>query len=642
MVKRYIYVTLFFLIIICKGSLGYTRVAQKPLELFDLTVDFLKVNGPLIKSQRNSIRIKSGTAGTWILTLECLKALDKGSKITIFRYNFQIANQLQKTHNSRRDYVSIDHNADAEIDMHLLNRARGIELTIKNGKLKKNDKIVIKIGDCINANSISEVFWSATRGRLGLFMDVNGETVKIAKDMFVDVVCRTEPKCLRLLGPTIIDRSERFSLNLVVFDINRNVVDSFGGTVIFDAPEGISGLPQKYTFKPADKGIKIFSGISISKTGIFRISVSLENSLLKTRSNPLICKDNPDERIFWGDLHSHAWGDDAMFMMYDRNEKIDPFTRHKQARSVGRYDYAAPAAMAMPDTPERSKIWQVYLDAYDKSNETGKYVPFIAMELHPGYAGDRTLIFKNRETEVPISCRPTSTVEDVYEKYGDRKDAILETHIGGYPPNFDEYKPENVKMVEVASGFGNAEWLLQMVLQGEFYPAVTGASDVHLGLSGAPRAVETFRGRFGKYLNVRDSGFGAGPAGAVIADRCERNSIWKSLMERKSYATSSDRIYLNLDADGFHMGQIADIGECFNLNLSVSGQELIERIDLMVGTYLAKSLFPDKLDISWDIWFDRHKMPPGKWFYFRVKQTNSEYAWTAPVWFKDKKEIGDN
>lgn len=600
--------------------------------IFQNELEFVKTDGTKIRSEGNILKAQAGTVGTWILTLTLLsESLEQGEQIKIQRYNFQLANQLQNKYPKRRDYVTVTSTANVQLDVTLLNRAHGLVITTGN-RLTKGDKVIVKIGDREGSSVGSEVFWTTTLGRLETTLVTNKETVKAADDVFIDVICRSEPKCLRLLGPSVVTPGEKFSMNLVVYEINRNVVESFTGAVNFEVPGDVSGLPAEYTFTKADKGIKVFKNISIDKPGIFRVKVCSKDKVLQSNSNPVICEENPPERIYWGDLHAHGWGDCEMLMMYDCTDKVNPFSRHKQARLVGRFDYSAPGPMAMPDGPERKKIWQMYLEAFDKNDRPGTYVPFMAMEMHPGMVGDRTIVFKNRQEQIPPSSLKTP-VEKVYELYGNKDDVLLETHIGGHVPYFEEYKPQNEKLVEVVSAFGNAEWLLQKNLQTGFHPAITGASDSHLGLFGAPRAVETFRGRFIGRLNVRDSGFGNGPIGAIIADSCTRESLWQSLLERKGYATTGDRIYVKLHADYFQMGQIANPPEKFNVTLTVSGQEIIEKIDLVVGINLAKSFSVNELDVELDIDFDRQEMPPGKWFYFRIKQANSEYAWTAPIWF---------
>ncbi|HUV09214.1 MAG TPA: DUF3604 domain-containing protein, partial [Spirochaetia bacterium] len=414
------------------------------------------------------------------------------------------------------------------------------------------------------------------------------------------------------------------------------------GKARFDAPRGVVGLEQEYRFAERDRGVIIIKNVKVSQTGVYRIGVSLEGvQALSTLSNPIICQDEPAERVFWGDLHAHGWGDSSMFLMHDNTDKLRPSSRHDQARRIGRYDYAAPSAMSMPDSGEREEIWNAYQEAYQENDEPGRYVPFMAMEMHPGETGDRVLIFYEN-AELPFSCR--EDVQRVYREFARREDTILETHIGGAPPYFEEFKPEEEELVEVTSAFANAEWLLQKMLSSGFHPGITGASDLHLGLLGAPRAVETFRGRFGfadRRLNVRDSGFGSGPLGAIAAERCTREALWKSLKSRNGYATTGDRIYLNLNAGGHRMGEAANLPDRFPLTLSICGQDRIERVDLVVGDRLAESFYPDKMDVRIEMDFDRTRLPPGHWFYFRIKQSNAEYAWTAPVWLPRQEGLAD-
>jgi hypothetical protein len=330
-----------------------------------------------------------------------------------------------------------------------------------------------------------------------------------------------------------------------------------------------------------------------------------------------------------------------MLLMHDRTWKLDPSARHEQARRVGRFDYAAPGAMSMPDSGERRDIWNAYAEACDRHDTPGTYVPFPAMEMHPRGPGDRNLIFRDRAS-LPVSMR--EEVRRIYDLYGGREDSVLETHIGGRAPDLEVYRAPEEELVEVASAFGNAEWLLQRMLQAGYHPAITAASDLHLGLLGAPRAVEPFRGRFGyadQRLHVRDCGFGSGPVGALFADSCRRRQLWSSIKGRSGYATTGDRIYLFLDAGGYRMGALAGLQEEFAVSLDIRGQDTVERVDLVVGGYTAKSFFPGETDVALRFRFNRRRMPPGRWFYFRVKQTNWEYAWTAPVWFEDGEEMGD-
>ncbi len=607
----------------------------------DSQVDFEPTVGERITGRDSHIQVVAGTAGTWLLRLRVLaERIEPGTQILWERYNIQLAHSFQTADPQRRDYLTAERTGNAPIEIDHVGE-KTITLTIRGTPLLKGDEVIVRIGDRRDGSVGSEVFWTATRGRFTLTLVDGDQRRPAAPDVIVDNVHHHRPACIRVLGPTVAVPGEHFHVNLVIFDRNRNVVEDFLGSVELDYPHGSTGLPGVVYFGPADRGAKVFSHVTVCAPGVYRIRARLTGEELVGISNPIVCLQEPDVHTYWGDLHAHGWGDSTMLLMHDRTEKMEPSDRHRQGRLYGRFDYGAPGAMSMTaDAVEREETWQAYLDAFDEHDEPGRYVPFMQMEMHPGADGDRTLIFREK-TGIPIDMREPSW--RVYEQYGNRDDAMLEVHIGGAPPYYDSFRPANEQLVEVCSGFANAEWLMQKCLREGFRFAITGASDLHVGLMGAPRAVETFRGRFGSNmgLNVRDSGHGSGPVGAIMAPELTREALWASLRNRHTYATSGDRIFVSLDAGGFTMGDVADLPDRFGIDLTVHGQDTLERIDLIVGKYLAASLSPNMMDAQWHVNFDRTTMPPGTWFYFRIKQVNNEWAWTAPVWFADGDEMGD-
>jgi hypothetical protein len=608
----------------------------------DFQVDFEPVRGHASRGQDSRVRVVSGTAGTWLLRVRVLASrIEPGARIVWNRYNIQLACGFQTTHPLRRDYLTVEQTGNATLELGH-KAARTITLTVADRPLLRGDEIVLRIGDRRSGAVGSEVFWTATRGRFTLtLIDSEGER-RAAADVTVDNVHHPRPDCLRILGPTVVAPGEPFHVNVIVFDRNRNVIEDFEGRVALTVPAGLRGLPEHIDFRSVDGGCRSIEGVSAAMPGVWRIGGRLEEHGLATRSNPVVCMEEPAARIYWGDLHAHGWGDSTMLLMYDRTPKLEPSDRHRQGRAYGRFDYGAPGAMSMTaDEDERTETWQAYLDAFDEHDRPNRYVPFMSMEMHPGSDGDRTLILRDKGP-APMDMREPA--ERVYDAYGELADAFLEVHIGGAPPYYTSFRPENESLVEVCSAFANAEWLMQKCLCQGYRFAVTGASDLHLGLMGAPRAVETFRGRFGGNMGmrVRDAGFGSGPVGAILAAELTRDALWTGLRSRRTYATSGDRIAVTLDAGGATMGDVADLPDCFAVALCAHGQEPVERIDLIVGEWLADSIAPDQLDVDWQFQFDRQTMPPGAWFYFRIKQVNNEWAWTAPVWFADGLARGDD
>ncbi len=621
-----------------------------------ISAKFVRTSGEELVCDGNEISLPAGSAGTWIITIR-----NDGSEISVpatfrlERYNIQLAGKLQNTHPKRRDYVSCDSPDDMTVSVSPVgNGDKSLAIALEAGTWNTGREVEVRIGDRRDGGYGSEVFWTTTRGRLTLVREsAGGIRERTAEDFFVNVTDRDEVALLRLLAPTTVRPNTPFDLHAVAFDINRNVVERFTGELLLTCDGPVNLRESTIRFEHENKGIRIIEGIELETEGVFRFTVTAADeaadsapsavvnaaSSPKAVSNPIVCRAN-GKSVFWGDLHNHGWGDSTMLLMHDRIEKITPENRHLQARRVGRFDYAAVGAMSMPDDEGRKEIWEDYRKTVKKLDEPGRYVPFLGMEMHPD-EGDRMLFFRD-DAEIPLPKK--TPAPEVYKAYAGRPDAILECHIGGSSPKYGKYAPDNEELIEVTSAFGNAEWLLQKMLRRGYTPAITGASDMHLGLLGAPRAVETFRGRFGyrgKRLGFRDSGFGSGPIGALVADRLERDSLWNALRSRSGYATTGDRIFIEVDANGHVMGEIAGLPDAFDLSITVYGESEIERIDLIVGEYLARSFRPGARDFQTVVSYDRSEMPPGTWFYFRVRQVNNEYGWSAPIWFADGRSKGD-
>lgn len=204
----------------------------------------------------------------------------------------------------------------------------------------------------------------------------------------------------------------------------RNTIEGFTGAATFDLPAEIEGLPPTCTFTRADRGLKIFAQVRLTTPGVYRIPV--RGSAGVFTSNPIVVRQQPTTRVYWGDVHAHGWGDSTMYLMHLRSEKLDPAARHLQARDTGRLDFSCPGAMSM-DPEQREPTWEPYRQAWRQFDQPGQYVPFLSYEAHPP-EGDRQVIFKGDEPAPPSMRAPMSAVE---AQYGTRDDVLLEVHIGG-------------------------------------------------------------------------------------------------------------------------------------------------------------------------------------------------------------------
>ncbi len=594
-----------------------------------------RISGPEMK-------LVAGTCGTWIIEVtNNWRDLAAGAKIAFMGFNCQFAYGFQSSNPKARDYVTVETDSEAELAVIGGGPTRNIcDVLVRAGVFRRGESFSVRLGDRRQGSVGSEAFWTATNGRIITAVDADGsgEFRGMRGDPFdFEVVAHDELKLIRLLGPTVAAVGEAFPLHLGVFDRNRNVIETFAGSVSLRAPDGLTGIPESVELRPEDGGLKLLENVVAEEPGVYRIEVRSQQIEATFVSNPIVVEKAPAHRVYWGDVHAHAWGDSSMYFMYLRTPKLDPAGRHRQARHVGRLDFAAPGPMSLP-FEDRDEIWDAYVKAYEGLDKRDDYVPFLSYEAHPQPAGDRQVIFKGMEEPPSLDCR--RPMEEVYAKYGARDDVMLEVHIGGQPPRWDKYRPERERMVEVASGFGCAEWLLQRALSLAYRPAVCGGSDLHLGLMGGPRAVETFRGRFGyKFaMNVRDSSYGTGPLTAAIAAELSRENLWDAFEQRCTYATSGARAYLDFTCNGMPCGSEVAVKDTVAVGIRCHASAEIDRVDLICGQRCLVSWFPESLDFEAEAAFSAGEAP-GEWLYVRVHQVDSEYIWSSPIWLSREGEV---
>jgi hypothetical protein len=329
-----------------------------------------------------NLKVVAGSAGTWIIKVTNQEGdIPAGSIFHLISLNYQFAYKLQHEHKRRRDFASFEKESKAEFEFSAIGGSKRqlCAVKVRSGVFRVGESFTIRIGDRRFGSVGSEVYW--TSGEAALLLAINysgGETFKGVRGnphMF-EVVAQPEPRLIRLLGPTVAVPGQSFRMSLGIFDRNGNVIEDFTGVITIDRGQEWGGLPENVEIKREDKGIHIFRDVSIDSPGVYRLKVSTENGL-ESISNPIIVERRPRTFIYWGDIHCHAWGDSTMYLMHLRTAKMDPYSRHLQARDIGRLDFAAPGPMSFPRT-NRKEIWSAYCEAVQQLDAPGEYVPLLS------------------------------------------------------------------------------------------------------------------------------------------------------------------------------------------------------------------------------------------------------------------------
>ena len=310
---------------------------------------------------------------------------------------------------------------------------------------------------------------------------------------------------------------------------------------------------------------------------------------LSAWSNPIDVIDKPTPlRRYWADFHGQT--EETI-----GTNSIEDYFRF--ARDYGLLDICA----------HQGNDFQVTDGFWEKINQTtqtyydpGSFVTF------PGYewsgstplGGDRNVYFKEEGGLITrSSCellpgkksayRNSRTAGELFRNLRTRKEhsPFVFAHVGGRYANLTFHDSAIEVAVEVHSAWGTFEWLVEEAFQRGYRVGICANSDGHKTRPGA-----SYPGarKFGSY----------GGLTCVLAKRLDRESIYKAIMSRHFYATTGNRLLLEVSlitSEGRYatMGDIISLGEGTPLlKVRLVGTGPIERVDVRNGIDTIRTLHP--------------------------------------------------
>ncbi|MEM6497155.1 MAG: DUF3604 domain-containing protein [Pseudomonadota bacterium] len=121
---------------------------------------------------------------------------------------------------------------------------------------------------------------------------------------------------------------------------------------------------------------------------------------------------------------------------------------------------------------------------------------------------------------------------------------------------------------------------------------------------------------------------------AVKSPALERGAIFDALFARRAYATSGDRILLDVRYGAFEMGDEVSDGGPFSLSISVDGTTDIKTIQVLNDGKVVHEVSPSSISAQVS-WTEAQQARPGKTtaYWVRVIQDNNEEAVSSPIWW---------
>jgi hypothetical protein len=354
-----------------------------------------------------------------------------------------------------------------------------------------------------------------------------------------------------------------------------NPAASYAGEIRLDG-SGLRGLPRSYRFAPEDRGYHRFDGIQVPSSGEFVVSVAdVADADLATTSNTMVVMEDPQLRLFCGDLHGQHLRDSATVEQYA-----------DYARGFGGAEFMS---WAKNDFHVTQQDWDDIQQASAAFDEPGRFVVFPGYEWSgtTGRGGDHNVIYLHEEG---VLHRSGYVEEDLrgYDPVTDRYsvDSLLSSldpaqvfvmpHIGGRRANLDFFDARFMPFIEIYSDHGQFEWFLKEALERGLVAGFVASSDDAYGKLG-----DSIPGD--RLFAVH------GGITCVYASDLSRAALWRAFKARRVYGTTGERIQLRFKAGRHWLGEEIRAAGPVTFSIAASGTTGIDRIDLFRGSEIVRS-----------------------------------------------------
>ncbi|MFC1978528.1 DUF3604 domain-containing protein [Chloroflexota bacterium] len=548
--------------------------------------------------------------GTWTLTYTVgVHSIDQGGCIMVAWRHASNWGRPQTQDPSAPDYLTAYTSGNARLSARFDPRGYirpwrpAVVVDVQDDSLREGDKIVIVYGDRSGGGPGSRVqtFVEETfEFRVLVDSFGGGLFVQLPDSPTLHVIAGDACR-LTALAPSQAVAKEPVSLVVKAEDCYGNPSTAYVGTVALSSDENGATLPKPYTFKPKDAGVHRFDSIIFSKPGIHSLNIIDEQAGFNAVSNPVFCyREKRPLKLLWGDLHGQTESTIG-------TGSLDEYFRY--GRDVAGLDFLSHAANDFQVTKEHYEETGQTVKQY---HEPGRFVTFLAYEWSGNTpdGGDHNVYYLNDDQPIHRSSHwqvADKSDEDsdrcplnkLAKTFRDRNDVVVIPHIGGRRANLDFYDARLMPFIEIASVHGRFEWFAKEALERGLKVGFVGGSDDHTGKPGA--AEPTWYNLPGRGFPVRGGMMG------VYADALTRRALWESFNKRHCYATTGERIILQVTSGGYMMGDEYATGSAPTLSVEAVGTAPVDAVEIIRGseviyTYPPLDVFPpvrNRLKIVW-------------------------------------------
>lgn len=521
-----------------------------------------------------------------------------------------------------------------------------VNLKVTEGRLNAGDEIKIEISRRNGMKAPANSSW------VNFSMEIDGDGDGVAAPLGSSprvVVIGDRAAGFRVTATSAANIWEVMRVSVEAIDDAGNVDPTFEGTVYLDAPE--LSLPGQTEFTYGDLGRKVFQ-FRTSQQGVYFLAARDEKGR-KGRSNPIVVRET-GPHLYWGDLHI-----ESVFGIGDNT----PEFAFRAARDDLNMDFAG-VVMTDSDVPLESHdklnsgqadfAWGYLQNIAHTFSNDANFAAFPVIDWASNEQGHRLIIFSPDEVN-------TNIISHSYPAFGS-----VEKLLGGLPSsraliipiwtawrggkfmgNKYEWGPVNQRperLIEVYSSDGASEYRDNpFPIHGKFNDSyLFSPSDQASGASGAfARDALSAGHRFGiiaggaRRFSLDKKDFYEPGMVAVWAQSLSEREIWGALNNRRVYATTGPRIYIDFRVNNAGPGEEITTSTAVAIELIIVGTAPISEASVIKYTarYETARTLSSNSEMCSSRWVDVSP-PLGGFYFLRVVQADGNMAWAGPIWVR--------
>ena len=309
-----------------------------------------------------------------------------------------------------------------------------------------------------------------------------------------------------------------------------------------------------------EEAISLLEGVHFDEPGVYRFGFESPDGAITGHSNPIWVRSRHENHVYWGDTHGHSGfaeglgTPDGYFRFAREDSRLDFLTHSEHDAWMDDYE------------------WEVLRSNVERFHEEGKFVAFLGYEwtVSTRVGGHHNVLFRTPEGRKRVPLQSAPVLSQLYQRLAeenDQEDVLIIPH-AHQAGEWRQSHPVMERLVEIMSGHGNFEWFGKRYLEFGHQVGFIAASDDHFSHPGysAPFL----------YAYTQRSGLSA-----VQAPEKTSNAIFDAMRARRTYATTGQRIILDVNLNGSPMGSRTEFAPARRIQGRVMGTAAIDKVTLV-------------------------------------------------------------